>query len=111
MSTFGDFLKDPSKMQAVGQGLQHITGMIGGGQNTAFPNASPVARGSNPTTMGSLFGSAFGAAGGAGGQMARVMMKAPDGSTQSVDPAHVPHYTGLGAQVINGSSYGGNGGY
>ncbi len=39
----------------------------------------------------------------------RVMMRAPDGTTQSVDPAHVDHYTGLGAQVINGSSYGGGG--
>lgn len=38
-----------------------------------------------------------------------VLMQAPDGTMQHVDPAHVDHYTGLGAQVINGSSYGGGG--
>ncbi len=43
-----------------------------------------------------------------------VQMTGPDGSQQFVDPQHVPHYQGLGAQVtgqqlagMSGSSYGG----
>jgi hypothetical protein len=31
-----------------------------------------------------------------------VLMRAPDGSTQMVDPAHVAHYTSAGAQLVNG---------
>ena len=34
-----------------------------------------------------------------------VTMIGPDGSPNQVDPAHVPYYTNLGAQVVNASGY------
>ena len=41
-----------------------------------------------------------------GQQSGQVQMQAPDGTMQYVNQEHVPHYQGLGAQVVNGSSYG-----
>ena len=43
-------------------------------------------------------------------QSGQVQMHAPDGTMQYVNQEHVPHYQGLGATVMNGSSYGGGNG-
>jgi len=46
-----------------------------------------------------------------GQQSGQVGMRSPDGQHfQYVNAEHVPHYQGLGAQVYNGSSYGGGNG-
>ena len=42
-----------------------------------------------------------------GQQSGQVQMQAPDGTMQYVNQEQVPHYQGLGATVMNGSSYGG----
>jgi hypothetical protein len=68
-------------------------------------NQSGVMQPMNPSQQSGMLGSPM------------VHMTGPDGSQQFVDPQHVPHYQGLGAQVtgqqltgMTGSSYGGGNG-
>lgn len=131
-STLGNFLMNPQAMQAIGGMARNIGGLFGsrpaqqqGGMmpmRGLFGSAMGGALGQplaqkgavNPWHQASQYAQSIGATApmspwAQAGQAAQVMMRAPDGTTQSVDPAHVDHYTGLGAQVINGSSYGGGG--